>query len=202
MDLTKKPLSKWLKDIITLVVGILLIIAGATGEHGYTDAISQVIGITLIVLGSICVLFALFVGCKLRSGFALLGAPGTIMLLLGISLVMKLWASAVIKNLLTIIPFLVIAIGVIFLVDALMLTIFAGKKEKKSFVYMLPEYIFSIAALVIGILCLVEKDGSAIIHSNVQLIVLGIIVCLYAVYDFLLTVVKLPKSIAVVKLGK
>ncbi len=202
MDLTKKPLSKWLKDVITLVVGILLIIAGATGKGGYTDAISQVIGITLIVLGSICVLFALFVGCKLRSGFILLGTPGTIMLLLGISLLVKLWAGAVIKNILIIIPYLVIAVGIIFLVDALMSTIFTCKNDKKAFLYMLPEYIIGAAALVIGILCLVEKDGSPIIHTNVQLIVLGVIVCLYAVYDFLLTVVKLPKAIAVIKLGK
>lgn len=201
MDLTKKPLGKWLKDIITLVVGILLIIAGATDRN--TNAISQVIGITLIVVGSICVLFALYVGCKLKSGFVLLGTPGTLMLLVGVSLVVELWANHVIANVLIVIPYIVIAVGIVFIVDAVMSTIFTSKIDKKAFLYMLPELIIGVAALVLGILCLVKvNNGQAIINDNVQLVILGVIVCLYSVYDFLLTVVKLPKAISVIRLGK
>ncbi len=133
----------------------------------------------------------------------LLGTPGTIILLVGVSLVVELWANGVIANILKVIPYIVIAVGIVFIVDALMSTIFTCKKDKKAFLYMLPELIIGVIALVLGILCLVKgENGQSIINESVQLIVLGVIVCLYAVYDFLLTVIKLPKAVLIASISR
>lgn len=202
MNLAKKPLSIWLKDVITLVVGILLIITGATGKGGYTDAISYIIGITLIVVGVCCVLFALYVGIKTRKGFILLGAPGTVMVLLGISLVVNLWAALIIANILVVIPYLVLAVGFVLIIDAIMRSIFEFKENKKSFLIMLPQLIIGAVSLILGVLCLIENNGQPIISTNVQLIVLGIIIALNAVSSFSLTVVKKPTVVEVIEEDK
>ncbi len=203
MNLAKKPLSIWLKDVITLVIGILLIITGATGKGGYTDAISYIIGITLIVVGACCVLFALYVGIKTRKGFILLGAPGTVMVLLGISLVVNLWATFIIAYILVVIPYLVLAVGFVLIIDAIMRSIFEFKENKKSFLIMLPQLILGAVSLILGVLCLiVNKDGEPIISTNVQLIVLGIIVTLNAISSFSLTVVNKPTVVEVIEEDK
>ena len=202
MNLAKKPLSIWLKDVITLVIGILLIITGATGKGGYTDAISYIIGITLIVVGVCCVLFALYVGIKTRKGFILLGAPGTVMVLLGISLVINLWATLIIANILVVIPYLVLAVGFVLIIDAIMRSIFEFKENKKSFLIMLPQLILGAVSLILGVLCLIENNGQPIISTNVQLIVLGIIVTLNAISSFSLTVVNKPTVVEVIEEDK
>ena len=202
MNLAKKPLSIWLKDVITLVIGILLIITGATGKGGYTDAISYIIGITLIVVGVCCVLFALYVGIKTRKGFILLGAPGTVMVLLGISLVINLWATLIIANILVVIPYLVLAVGFVLIIDAIMRSIFEFKENKKSFLIMLPQLILGAVSLILGVLCLIENNGQPIISTNVHLIVLGIIVTLNAISSFSLTVVNKPTVVEVIEEDK
>ena len=202
MNLAKKPLSIWLKDVITLVIGILLIITGATGKGGYTDAISYIIGITLIVVGVCCVLFALYVGIKTRKVFILLGAPGTVMVLLGISLVINLWATLIIANILVVIPYLVLAVGFVLIIDAIMRSIFEFKENKKSFLIMLPQLILGAVSLILGVLCLIENNGQPIISTNVQLIVLGIIVTLNAISSFSLTVVNKPTVVEVIEEDK
>ncbi len=202
MNLAKKPLSIWLKDVITLVIGILLIITGATGKGGYTDAISYIIGITLIVVGVCCVLFALYVGIKTRKGFILLGAPGTVMVLLGISLVVNLWATFIIAYILVVIPYLVLAVGFVLIIDAIMRSIFEFKENKKSFLIMLPQLILGAVSLILGVLCLIENNGQPIISTNVQLIVLGIIVTLNAISSFSLTVVNKPTVVEVIEEDK
>ena len=59
MDLIKRSLSRWIQAALILVIGILCIVAGASGNgnpntaQNATDAISIVIGIVLIVIGAL-----------------------------------------------------------------------------------------------------------------------------------------------------
>ncbi len=201
MNITKRPITKWIKDIIVLTIGILLIVAGATSSGDAADAISIVIGVALIVVGALSLCLALYVTFALKEGFVVLGGPGIVMISLGVCFLVTKHAMNMIKIVLETIPYLLIAVGVIFLCDAIFAMIKAKKIDSRAILYLIPEFVVSIAAIVLGILCLPINNGSAIITEGVQLIVLGIIVIIYSIYAFLLTVVK-NKSLANLMTGR
>ena len=200
MSISKRPITKWIKDIIIFAIGILLIVAGATSSGAAKDAISNIIGVTIIIVGALSLCFALYATLVLKDGFIILGTPGIILISLGICFLVTKHAMAIIVILLETVPYLLIAVGTIFLCDAIFAMIRAKKVDKSIILLLIPELVVALTAIVLGILCLPINNGSPIISDNVQLIVLGIIVIIYALYAFLLTVVK-SKKLANLRLG-
>ncbi len=203
MKLIRKSLHKWIEAAIILVVAILLIIAGANiNESGSAsqkavDDISTVIGIVLIVCASLSLIVGVFAAIKIKKNLAVLCAPGAALLALGISLVVDKYAGEIIIIVLRILPYLLIALGGLIIVDSIFNLIkILRSKEKKSALLTIPAFIYGIIALVLGILSV--GGNNAIIPENVQVIIVGILLIIYAVIVVTLTFVKLPKAILIV----
>ena len=203
MQFVKERLSKWIQAAIILVVGILCIVAGAALHGGdlqsaadSMDAISIVLGIILIVVGGLSLVLAIVTGILTKKGFAGVAFPGAILLAFGISMVVAKYAYTFIDLLLKIVPYLLLCVGSVVLADAIFTFVLAikGKAAKKA----LPGFIFgcviAAAAIVLGALCV---GNDPVIQYGTQLIVFGIIVCLVAIFQVLLTFVKLPDVVVV-----
>lgn len=204
MSLVKQNLGKWIQAAIILVCGILCIVAGAAMGGNNPEAagdalngISLTIGIVLIVVGSLSFCLAVFASVLSKKGFALIAFPGALIIALGISLVVAKYAAALIDILLTVVPYLLIAIGVVILVDAILKLVAAIKAKKTSqlLVSLIVSFIVATVAIVLGFLCV---GNDPVIAKNVQLIVFGIVVVLNGVAQFVSTFYKLPDTILVV----
>ncbi len=198
MDLVKRSLSKWINAAIVLTVGILVIVMGAlVGKEGSAEAaeaISVVLGVVLIVVGAIALALAIVAGILTKLGFAAAGIPAGLVLALGISLVAGKYAAGLITLFLYIIPFLLIVVGAIIIADAVF-TMVLAIKAKGKFIAQIVAIVIGVVALVLGALCV---GNDPVIPQNAQLIVFGIILCIYAAIMVLGTFFKLPAATVVV----
>lgn len=209
MQFVKERLAKWITAAIILVVGILCIVAGAAmgGNDPSTakdalDAISVTLGIILIIAGSLALVMAIVVAVLARKGFAVVAIPGAAILAIGISLVVVKYAASLIGLLLTVIPYLLICIGAVIFADAVFNLVVGiiGKNVKGVLIGVIVGMVVGAAAIVLGALCIGDDP---VIAYGAQLIVFGIIVCLIAVLQVVLTFVKVPDAvIAVVAVEK
>jgi len=211
MQFVKERLGSWIQAAIILVVGILCIVAGAflsgstieilSSANDTLDAISLVLGIVMIVVGSLSLILACVTALLAKKGFAAVAIPGAAVLAIGISLVVAKYAATLIGLLLIVIPYLMICIGAVVLIDAIFNLVMALKA--KAVAKALPGFVVGLivaaAAIVLGALCVGDDP---VIKFNVQLIVFGIVVCLAAVFQFLTTLVKLPDVIVIAKQDK
>ena len=208
MALVKKNLSTWIQAAIILVVGILCIVAGVAFKNNNPEdganalkAINLTLGIVLIVVGSISTLIAILAGVLAKKSFAALAFPGAALIAIGASLCAVQYATTLMGILIAVVPFLFIALGAVVLADAIFILVRAISAKKLQGV-ILPIallLVFAIIAIVIGFLCIdFHKQGTPVIDQNIQLIIFGIIVCLVACFEFLLTVVKLPTALVTV----
>lgn len=204
MQFVKERLGKWIQAAIILTVGILCIVAGALigGKDGSAaqdalDGISVVLGVVLIVVGSLSVILAVVVAVLAKKGFAAVAIPGALLVALGASLCVTHYAAELIGILLVIIPYLLLALGVVVLADAVFTFVMAciQKKMKEALVGFIVAVVIGVVAIVLGALCV---GNDPVIKSHVQLIVFGIVVCLVACLLVVLTFVKLPDAVAVV----
>lgn len=204
MQFVKERLGKWVQAAIILVVGILCIVAGAVmGSNDIAsasdalDGISLVLGITLIIAASLSLLLALVAGILAKKGFAAVAIPGASILALGISLVVAKYAAALITILITVVPYLMLTIGAVILLDAIFTFVFAiqAKEMNKALPAFIVGCLVAIVAIVLGALCV---GNDPVIKFGAQLIVFGIIVCLVAVFQVVTTFVKLPDTVVVV----
>lgn len=204
MQFVKERLGRWITAAIILVVGILCIVAGAAlGNYDISaaqdslNAISLTLGIILIVVGSLSLCLAILVAVIAKKGFAAVAIPGAVLLAFGISLVVLKYAYTFIDLLLKVVPYLLIVVGAVVLADAIFNLIrgILAKNVKGVLVGVIIEVIVAAAAIVLGALCI---GNEPVIKYGTQLIVFGIIVCLFAVVQILLTFVKLPDSVVVV----
>ena len=212
MNFVKERLGKWISAAIIIVVGILCIVAGvkmgevkdmnildvATGEAGSAiEAISYTLGITMIVVGSLSLVAAIILTIMVRKGFALVGTPGAMLLAIGISLVVAKYAYTLISILITVVPYLLIAMGAVVLVEVTFTLVNAiqAKKVGGALVGIVVGYIIAVAAIVLGALCI---GNDPVIPQNVQLIVFGIVVVLVGLFQLLSTFIKMPETVVVV----
>ena len=201
MLFVRERLTKWIEAAIIITVGILCIVAGAAmGGNDYDaasdalNAISTVLGVVLVIVGSLSLVLAIVLGIMTKKGFAALGLPGAILLAIGISLLASPYAYSFIGIMIHVIPYLLIVIGALFLADAIF-TMVKGAMAKCLKGVLLPVIvmiIMAIAAIVLGALCVGENP---VIPQNVQLIVFGIVVILVGVAMVLLTFFKLPQAV-------
>ena len=206
MQFVQERLSKWIQAAIILVVGILCIVAGAklsgdsleamaTAQDTF-DAISMVLGITMIVVGALALALAIFVAIKVGAGFVAVAAPGAILLAIGVSLVVAKYAMALINVIIIVVPYLLIALGAVVLAEGIFTLVKAikAKKVKAALVGVVVAFVIAIVAIVLGALCIGDDP---VIKYNVQLIVFGIVVVLVGLFQFLATFIKVPDVVVV-----
>ncbi len=207
MTFIAERLGKWIQAAIILVIGILCIVAGAKlgsndinaiiNAQDTLDAISMTLGIVMIVVGSLSLCMAIFAFVVVKKGFAQVALPGAILLAIGISMVVLLYAYTFIDLLLKVVPYLLLAIGGVILLDAIFNLVKAilAKKVKEALVGIIVAIIVATGAIVLGALCI---GSDPVIKYGVQLIVFGIVVALTGALEFLLTFVKVPDTVVVV----
>lgn len=204
MQFVKERLGKWIQAAIVLVVGILCIVAGAAmggnsweAAQNALDGISVTLGVILIVVGGLSLILSIVVAILAKKGFAAVAIPSAIILAFGISLVVAKYAASLLLILLTVIPYLLIAIGAVILGDAIfnLVTAIIKKNVKGALVGVIIAMIIGVVAIVLGTLCI---GNDPVIAQSAQLIVFGIIVCLVALLLVVLTFVKLPDAVVVV----
>ena len=204
MQFVRERLGKWISAAIVIVVGVLCIVAGAamggndlSAAKDSLDAISLVIGIILIIVGSLSVCLAIIAGLIAKKSFAAVAIPGGFLLAIGISLVVAKYAASLIGLLLTVIPYLLIVLGAIILLDAIYTLVrgIMAKEVGKVIVAVIFGIVLGVGAIVLGALCV---GSDPVIKYGVQLIVFGIIVVLEGVFQVLATFVKLPDAVVIV----
>ena len=207
MVFVKERLGKWIQAAIILVVGILCIVAGAklSGDsleaiataQDTLDGISLTIGIVMIVFGALSLILAIIFGVMVGKGFAAVGALGAILLAIGVSLVVVKYAYTFIDLLLKVVPYLLIAMGAVVLIDACITLVKAisAKQAKGTIIAFVCALLIAAGAIVLGALCIGDDP---VIKYGVQLIVFGIIVCLVGLFQFLGTFIKVPDTVVVV----
>ena len=129
-----------------------------------------------------------------KKGFAAEGLGAAMLLSIGIFFIVReTTASNLIALVLDFIPFVLIVSGSIILVDAILSIVFGIVKKtiKNEMVGIIVEIVVALIAIILGSLCLIEKDnGDTIINMNARFIILGVILCLFAVYVLLLSFLK------------
>ena len=153
----------------------------------------------MIVVGSLSLILAfLTIYLTKGKGFAAAALPGAGMLAVGVSLVVVKYAFTLISLIITVVPYVLIAVGAVIFLDACFTLIRAikAKQAKAVLVSVICAFIVATGAIVIGALCVGENP---VIKANVQLIVFGIIVTLVGALEFLATFVKMPDAVIVVE---
>ena len=217
MEFVKKSLSKWVEAALILVIGILVIVAGAQMGNTSMDAlvngngsadtiksISLVLGWSFIVIGSIGILAGLFASVFSKAGFAAAAISAGVTLAAGIWLVVRQQAGNLMFVLIGFVPFVMIVVGAVLAVDAGFLGFkgFKDKAIKKALPAMIFGIVIAVASIVLGALCIATtENGDTVIASNAQLIIFGIILVIYACFLVLATFVSVP-FIAVVAVKK
>ena len=151
MKLVRKSLNKWIQAAIMLVVGILVIVAGAQMGKGSNpsdalNAISLVLGWTLIVIGSIGIIAGIFAAVVSHEAFATAAMSGGVILADGIWFCVYREAANLMGVLIGFIPFVMIVVGCILAVDALLLVVNAVRQ--KAMKMALPAVIFGVIMAV------------------------------------------------------
>lgn len=207
MDFVRKSLNKWIQAAIVMVIGILVIVAGAqmgsnNDPSDTINAISLILGIVLLVIGSFGILAGIFASIFSKQGFASAALTSGIILAAGIWFVVYKDAYTLIAMLIQFLPFVLIAAGCILFVDAGISAIpgIKGKKWKAVIPALVVGALLAIASIVIGALCIAKDSNgySTIIPGNVQLIIFGVIVLVYSIFMVLSTFIVIPVATAVV----
>ena len=205
MSFVRERLGKWIEAAIILTVGILCIVAGAKmggndweAAKNALDSISMVLGIILIVVGSLSIVLGLLVAILVKKGFLPVALPGGVLLAFGISLVIGKYAASLIQLFLYVLPFLLICVGGVILIEAILTLVFAikDKNVKAVLVLVIVFAIVAIAAIVLGAVCL---GNDPVIKTNVQLIVFGIVLVLMACLQVFSTLVAIPTVVVIAK---
>lgn len=204
MEFVKKSLSQWITALVMLVVGILCIIAGAqsggaTGADAY-KGISVFLGIVFIIIGSIGVLFGLAAAMILKKGLATAALSSGILLASGIFLLVNQdVAGTLIWTFILLVPYILIVIGAILACNAAMMLLFAIKNKNvgKSLTAVILGVVLAALSIIIG--CLGVGNDPVIAH-NVQFIIFGIALIVFAAFLVFATFISIPTVVAVVNI--
>ena len=184
MAFVRKNLSKWIGAAILITIGILCIVSGANWTSGNAggslDAISVVLGIVLVVVGGLSLALGIVATVVTKVQFATVALAGALTIALGISLIVAKYAASLILIVLTIIPYALVAIGLVILADSI-ITLVRGimaKNTKAILLSAITGIVLGVVSATVGFLC-IDFGGGRVIGENIQLIVFGIIVALY-----------------------
>ena len=210
MELVKKSLNKWIISAVVLAIGILCIVAAATTGSTSADAyqaISVIIGITLICISGLTILFAFLatIFTQGETSFGVGAISAALTLALGILFITDTQLGGqLIWILLNYVPYVMLVVGAIFAIDAAIVFVYGFFKRnlKTAFYTAILEIIIASITILLGAL-MVGNDP--IISKNAQLIVFGITLILYAVLLWvttLLPVIAARKTIINVEASK
>lgn len=208
MELIKKSLSKWIEAVLVLVVGILVIVAGAQMGNTSMDAlingngsaetiksISLVLGWSFIVIGSTGILGALISSIFAKADFAPAAIVSGVTLAIGIWLVVRQEAGKLMFVLIGFVPFVMIVVGAVLAAHAAFLVVngIRYKIVKRSLPAAIGGFAIAVVSIVLGSLCIATvENGNTIIPSNVQLIIFGVILLVFALFLILATFISTP----------
>lgn len=187
MEFIRKNLAKLIEAALLLTLGILLIVAGA-GNGSAGDAISIIIGIVALIVGSLSLALVAFVGIKNKASFAGVGIGAASLIGLGISLLVGKYALDLVSLLLFIMPYVLVVVGLVLACDGLICLI-RNCKAKEGLVPAVVNIITGAVAATIGFLCMSFGGNAPVIGQDVQLIIIGIVVVVSAALTCLLVFV-------------
>lgn len=192
MLLIKKHLTKIIEAAILLTVGILIIIAGAANgnSQGAKDAVSTISGVVMCVIGGITLVLLAFVGIKSKASFAAVGASSAALIGVGISLFDKTWLFPVLELMISVIPYVLISVGAVIILDGV-LTLLRAIKGKGLVFPPVVAIVTGAVALTLGCLCI---GNNPVIGHDTQLVVFGIIVVVLAAVALLTTLATAAKE--------
>ena len=176
----QSAITTWVTAAIVLTVGILCIVAqnadGNAAGNAY-DAISIVLGVTLIVVSTLGLVLNILVLKRAASAITL--ANG-IILALGIYLVVEKTAAGLLYILTNYAAYVLTVVGALFVCDAILVLVFGLVKKADVKTILVPvcvEAIIGAVALVLGILALPSVNV-----IDKRLTIFGIILIVYALF--------------------
>ena len=176
----QSAITTWVTAAIVLTVGILCIVAqNADGNASGNahDAISIVLGVTLIVVSTLGLVLNILVLKRAASAITL--ANG-IILALGIYLVVEKTAAGLLYILTDYAAYVLTVVGALFVCDAILVLVFGLVKKADVKTILVPvcvEAIIGAVALVLGILALPSVNV-----IDKRLTIFGIILIVYALF--------------------
>ena len=198
----QSAITTWVTAAIVLTVGILCIVAqnadGNAAGNAY-DAISIVLGVTLIVVSTLGLVLNILVLKRAASAITL--ANG-IILALGIYLVVEKTAAGLLYILTDYAAYVLTVVGALFVCDAILVLVFGLVKKADVKTILVPvcvEAIIGAVALVLGILALpsVNVIDKRLTIFGIILIVYALFLVLVGVFTFLGKSVRPEKNDAI-----
>ncbi len=185
LTLIKKHYQKLIISILTFIVGILCIIVGAatgsTSAEAYEN-IGRVIGVTLIILGSISVIAALCLTMLTRRNAIGLAGGSASILAAGIYLVVnQTVCGTLILLFIYYVPYFLLVTGILSVCEVLITALLSIKQSsiKNILVTLIIGSIGGVIAIVIGALAV---GNDPVISHNVQMIIFGVILILVSLF--------------------
>ncbi len=199
MDFVKNNIAKWASALVVLVVGILCIVAGAASGEAQAnayDGISITLGVSLLIVAGIVLVLA-FVATILSKGeaeFLVAAIAVSITLALGIFFIAnKSLGGQLIWIFLNFIPYVLLVVGSIIVVDAILKLIFGLVKKQNVKVIIIACVFALVLAAIAIILGALMVGNDPVISKNAQLIVFGIVLIIFGAFAILATLISLPK---------
>ena len=173
----KNELKLIILAALVFIFGILFCCATKTA----VNVLSVIIGIVFILSGSLLILESILTK---KSSFTSDSASGAFALAFGILFIAKELGWLILEY----IPYILIVLGVIILIDAILIMAVKQRKNIFAFIY---ELVLGIVILVFGILLLTNDD-----FKEYASLVFGITLIVYAI--FILLVALFAKNVVVV----
>ena len=198
-----EKISAIITAIVVLVIGILCIVANSA-EEGNAEAfegISLTLGIVFIIVAALALVFEIVLLVMAKGGLLLKASTisSGVLLALGIFFVAnKTAAGTLLAMFLEFVPYVMIVVGSLLVLDAIFTLVFGLIKKEK----VAPVMIVFAIKLVIGALAILLGAialGDNWLGNN-KFLIFGIVLIVYAVYSVLVTLFA-PKFafVAVVK---
>ena len=169
--LLKKKIGYWITAAFLILFGVLFIVLGTNYDQDVVNTLDIIIGVLFLIEGSAAILVSVLVKKQFVSPLSLSGA---VSLALGIYCLVKSFINTFLTIFLDFVPYLLIVIASLMILQAL-LTFFLSKK--KDLVLFIIQLVYGLIILTFGILGItVFKD------RDTKFIILGTIICLYATY--------------------
>ena len=175
-----QAITTWITAAIILVVGILCIVAenaDYSSVYDAANAISIVLGVVLITVGSLGLLINLCFQKRLGNSQAL---SSGVILATGIFFIVEKSVAALIALLTNYVPYVLLVVGALLVLDAVVILVFALVKKngvKDVLIPFVVELLIGGVALVLGILALPSVN---VIDKRVT--IFGIILIVYALF--------------------
>jgi len=185
LSLIKKHYQKLIISVLTFIVGILCIIVGASSGETSAEAyqnIGRVIGVSLIVIGSISVVCALCLTILTRRNAIGLAGGSASILAAGIYLVVnETVCGSLILLFIYYVPYFLLVTGILSVAEVIVTALLSIKQDsfKNILITLIVGSIGGVIAIIIGALAV---GNDPVIPHDVQMIIFGVILMLIALF--------------------